>query len=71
MSLGAHFLLLTFFDNINFWITLFSKMMPNFWQLAIRPNLKINESSLGMLIFRQKYFLFCIPRLKTLQPVLP
>ena len=32
---------------------------------------KFNNFSLGMLIFRQKYFLFCIPRLKTLQPVLP
>ena len=24
----------TFFDNFNFWDTLFSKMMPNFWRLA-------------------------------------
>ena len=30
INLGAHFLLLTFFDNINFLITLLSKMMPNF-----------------------------------------
>ena len=29
-GLGAHFLLSTFIDNINFQITLFSKMMPNF-----------------------------------------
>ena len=29
-NLGAHFLLLTFFDNINFQITLLSKMMSNF-----------------------------------------
>ena len=29
-NLGAHFLLLTFFDNINFQITLFSKIMLNF-----------------------------------------
>ena len=29
INLGAHFLLLTFFDNINFSITLFSKMMSN------------------------------------------
>ena len=34
MNLGAHFLLLTFFDNINFWIPLFSKMISNFCQLA-------------------------------------
>ena len=30
INLGAHFLLLTFFDDINFEIALFSKMMPNF-----------------------------------------
>ena len=40
-NLGAHFLLLAFFDNINFQITLFSKMMPNFWQFATTPILKI------------------------------
>ena len=34
-NLGAHFLLMTAFDNINFWITLFSEMMSNFQQLAI------------------------------------
>ena len=32
-----HFLIVC----INFWITLFSKMMPNFWQLATTPILKI------------------------------
>ena len=31
----------TFFDNINFEITLLSKMMPNFWHLPINPILKI------------------------------
>ena len=30
MILGAHFLLLTFFENFNFWTTLFSKMKSNF-----------------------------------------
>ena len=25
-----------FFYNINFWITLFSKMIPNFWHLPIQ-----------------------------------
>ena len=30
INLGASFLLLTFFDTINFQIYLFSKMMPNF-----------------------------------------
>ena len=32
-NLGAHFLFLTFFDCINFWIALFSKMMLNFVSL--------------------------------------
>ena len=41
MNIGEHFLSLTFFDNI----TLFSKMMPNFWQLATTPILKIQYSS--------------------------
>ena len=35
-----HFLLLTFIDNSNFWITLFSKMMPDIWQLATPQILK-------------------------------
>ena len=39
-NLEAHYMLLTFFDNINFYITLFSKMMPKFWQLATTPILK-------------------------------
>ena len=36
-NLGAHFLIMTSFDDINFWITLFSEMMSNFQQLAIIP----------------------------------
>ena len=39
-NLGVYFLLLTFFDNINFLFKLSSKMMPNFWQLPITPILK-------------------------------
>ena len=31
-------------------------MMPNFWQLAIIPILKIQEFTLGMLIFSLKPF---------------
>ena len=31
INLEAHFLLLTFFDNINFWITLLSKVKIQFW----------------------------------------
>ena len=41
MDLGAHFLLLPFFDNINFRITLFSKMTPDFWHLPINLILRI------------------------------
>ena len=40
--LGAHILLLTFFENFNFWTTLFSKMKSNFWRLLLnwRQDLK-------------------------------
>ena len=31
ISLGACFLFLSFFENFNFWTTLFTKMVPNFW----------------------------------------
>ena len=41
INLVAHFLLLTFFDKINFQITLFPKMMPNFLHLPITPILKV------------------------------
>ena len=36
MVLGAHFLLLAFFENFNFWTTLFSKMTSNFWRLLLK-----------------------------------
>ena len=42
-----------------------------FWHLPITPILKVQSFPLGVLIFRQKYFQFCTPRLKTQQPVLP
>jgi len=32
ISLEEGFLLLSFFENFNFWTTLFSKMVPNFWR---------------------------------------
>ena len=41
IHLRAHFLLLTFFYNVNLLITLLSKMMPIFWHLSIYPTLKI------------------------------
>ena len=63
-NLGAHFLLLTFFDNINFQITLFPKMMSNFWHLPTNPILKIQYFPLSMLILVQKSFSFCIPGLE-------
>ena len=39
--IGIEYILLTFFDNINFWNPVITKMMPNFSQLAIKPILKI------------------------------
>ena len=36
MNLGEHFLLLKVFHNFEFWINLFSKMMPNFWPLLLK-----------------------------------
>ena len=32
ISLEEGFLLLSFFENFNFWTTLFTEMVPNFWQ---------------------------------------
>ena len=68
-NLGAHFLLLRFFENINFLII--TEMVPYFWQLAFYPKLKIKWFPLGMLILLQKSFKFCTPCLKTPHPVLP
>ena len=46
-------------------------MPKNQQHIPINPILKIQKFPLGILIFRQKSFQFCIPRLKTRQPVLP
>ena len=51
-SIGAHFLLKSFFDKFNFWTTLFFKIMPNFWIH------KVEWFPLSMLIFGQKILLF-------------
>ena len=51
--LGAHFLLLIFFDKINFNF-LITKMMPYIWQLTINPKLKIQSFPLGMWILMWK-----------------
>jgi hypothetical protein len=68
VDLGVHFLLETFFDYIDLWINLFYKM--NFWQ-QLHQFSKFNHFLLGILIFRQTYFQFCTPCLKTRQPLLP
>ena len=43
-------------------------MMPNFWQLATTPILKIQEFPLGMLILRQKFSNFVPPAWKLDNP---
>ena len=35
INLGDHYLSKTFFSKLNFWTTLLSKIMPNFWQTVI------------------------------------
>ena len=50
MNLRVHFLLSTFFDNI----TLFSKMMPNFWRTGAPHILKIQRFPLSILFFGYK-----------------
>ena len=47
-SLEEGFLLLSFFENFNFWTTLFSKMVPNFWR-SLWTSLKVKS---------KKYFHF-------------
>ena len=54
INLGDHFLIKTFFSNFNFWTTLFSKIMPNFWRTGIPCNHKMQWFPLSMLIFGQK-----------------
>ena len=60
-------------DSDDFWIEnwIWKTNFGTFWHLPINPILKILLFSIGMLIFRQKSFQFCIPCLKTQQPVLP
>ena len=45
INLGAHFLLLSFFGNFNFWSTLFTKIMLIFWLI-----------DLGRMLIWQKFF---------------
>ena len=43
-----------FFSNSNFWTTLFSKIMPNFWRTGAPHILKIQRFPLSMSILGQK-----------------
>ena len=44
----------TFFSNFNFWTTLFSKIMPNFWWTVSHRRIFLKEFPLSMLILGQK-----------------
>ena len=54
--LGNHFLLKTLFSSFNFWTTLFSKIMPNFWRTVSHCFEKISfehvDSWAKILLFR-------------------
>ena len=54
INLGDHFLWKTFFSNFNFWTTLFSKIMPNFWRTGAPRILKIQRFPLSMSFLGQK-----------------
>ena len=56
INLGDQFLLKlkTFFSNINFWTTLFSKIMPNFWWTVSHRRIFLKKFPLSMLILGQK-----------------
>ena len=56
----CHFLFLTFFDSIYFSITLFSKMMPNFWHLSINQFSKFSNF-LGYVDFLAKIYSNFVP----------
>ena len=44
ISLKEGFLLLSFFENFNFWTTLFSKMVPNFWR-SVWTSVKVKSKN--------------------------
>ena len=64
LTLEAHILLLTFFDNNNFQIPLFSKMMPNFLSARHYTNSQNSIISLGYVDFSAKIFLILYPPLE-------
>ena len=49
------FFVKTSFSKSNFWTTLFSKVMPNFWRTGAPRILKIQRFPLSILIFGQKF----------------
>ena len=57
---GFNFLVKTFFSRLNFWTTLLSRIMPNFWWTDIPHRIFLKKNFLGgMMIFGQKtYFKF-------------
>ena len=57
-NLGNHPLLKTSFSNFNFWTTLYSKIMPDFWRADIHCIQKIQLFPLNKLIFVPKILLF-------------
>ena len=63
MNIGANFLLLTFFDNINFQITLFSQMMPSFDNSPLLQFSKFNNFIITV-DFQPKTFLILYPSLE-------
>ena len=54
INLGEHFSKKLFLYDINFWTTLFSKIMPNFWRTGTPRILKIQWFPWKILIFGQK-----------------
>ena len=70
-NLGAHFLLLTFFDKINFKITLLLKWCPIFDSSPLIQNSKFNNFLWVCWFLCKNLSNFVPPRLKTPQPVLP
>jgi hypothetical protein len=49
INLGDHYLVKTFFSRLNFWTTLLSKIIPNFWWTDI-PRRNFLNFSLGRYI---------------------
>ena len=61
-SLGAQFLLKLFFDNFNFWNTLFYKIMPNFRRTVTHCIHKTQQSPFSILIFGEILVVLVCPK---------